>query len=73
MQERLRAEALKRKAEMQLEAQTTKRAKTVAGGFVIEMDNAEYDENAPVSPPVSKISAPIVNQRKTMYTPAGVR
>ena len=58
---------------MQLEAQS-KRAKTVAGGYVIEMDNAEYDDdNAPVSPPVSKISAPIVNQRKTMYTPAGVR
>jgi hypothetical protein len=44
-----------------------------AGGYIIEMDNAEYDEE-PVSPPTSKLKPTILtSQRKTMYTPAGVR
>jgi len=65
---------------MQIEAQA-KRIKPVpkpltsmtAGGYIIEMDNAEYDEE-PVSPPTSKLKPTILtSQRKTMYTPAGVR
>ena len=60
---------------MQLEAEAKRAKQITRGGFVIEMDNAEYDDDddRPVSPPVSRLPPPILSQRKTMYTPAGVR